>query len=257
MKRTFRHRTLSVVAWAASLFSAALLHAQDKPPVIQTNAPWESSAALGFTLTRGNSENLLLTATILTQRKSPMDEIALGANGAYGETTDTTTDKTTRNAALLHGFAQYNRFFTTNWYGYARLDGLHDDVADIHYRVSFSPGVGYYFIKNDKTRLSAEVGPGVVNERVGDKSDTYATLRLAEKFERKFNASVKVWESFEFLPQVDLWKNYIINAEVGVESALNKQLSLRTSVLDTYDNVPAPGRKNNDIKLVTAIAYKF
>jgi hypothetical protein len=32
---------------------------------------------------------------------------------------------------------------------------------------------------------------------------------------------------------------------------------LRVYLDDTYNNVPAPGRKKNDLKLVAAVAYKF
>ena len=52
-------------------------------------------------------------------------------------------------------------------------------------------------------------------------------------------------------------KNDILNAEIGLETDLTDKMSLRTFLQDTYDNVPAPGRKKNDLKLVTAIAYKF
>lgn len=226
-------------------------------PVPEVKSPWESSAALGFTLTRGNSKTLLFTASAVASRKEKMNELSFGADATYGESTDTKTDVTTKNANAVHGFIQYNRLFNERLYGYARLDGLHDDIADIAYRISFSPGLGYYFIKNDKTLLSGEVGPGVINEKTGSGTDTYATIRLAERLEHKFNPTVKLWQSFELLPQVDRFSNYILNSEIGVEAALSKQMSLRTYLQDSYDNEPAAGRKRNDLKLVTALAYKF
>jgi putative salt-induced outer membrane protein YdiY len=61
----------------------------------------------------------------------------------------------------------------------------------------------------------------------------------------------------EYLPQVDRWGNYIINSEIGVDTALTKKTSLKVFAIDSYDNEPAPGRKKNDLKLVTAIGYKF
>ena len=144
-------------------------------------------------------------------------------------------------------------------------------MADIHYRFSFSPGVGYYFIKNPKTFLAGEFGPGFVTERLHthihnandvhivsrDDDQEYMTLRFADRFEHKFSDSVRVWQMAEFLPQIDRWHNYIINAEVGVEVALSKKFSLRSYVQDTYDNEPAEGRKKNDLKWITALAYKF
>jgi putative salt-induced outer membrane protein YdiY len=250
-------RLVVVGALVFTTFLSRSLQAQNPVPVIQTNPPWQGSVAVGLTVTRGNSETLLFTANANAQRKGPRHEISLGADGTYGETTDIETDEKTRNAASAHGFAQYNYLFTERFYGYARFDALHDAVADVKYRLTFSPGLGYYFIKNPKTRLSGEVGPGLIHERVGTETDTYVIIRFAERFEHKFNDAVKLWQSVEFLPQVDRWKNYIINAELGVEAALTKTLSLRTFAQDTYDNEPAPGRKKNDLKIVTALAYKF
>jgi putative salt-induced outer membrane protein YdiY len=137
------------------------------------------------------------------------------------------------------------------------VDGLHDAVADFKYRVTLSPGAGYYFIKETNTTLSGEVGPGVIFERLGTNDHTYMTLRLAEKFEHKFSDRVRLWQSLEFLPQVDKFNNWILNAEVGVETKMSAKLGLRVFALDTYDNQPAPGRKKNDLKLVTALAYHF
>ena len=134
---------------------------------------------------------------------------------------------------------------------------MHDAVADVEYRITFSPGAGYYFIKNDNTKLSGEVGPGVVYEKQGDQTLTYMTLRVAERFDQKLGEHAKLWQSLEFLPQVDDVQNFIVNAELGIETGLTKKLSLRTYLQDTYHNVPAAGRKKNDLKLVTALAYKF
>ena len=44
---------------------------------------------------------------------------------------------------------------------------------------------------------------------------------------------------------------------VAIEAALTKSLSLRSYVQDNYDHRPAAGRKKNDIRWVTAVAYKF
>lgn len=225
-------------------------------PVLE-KSPWESSASLGVTLSKGNTDTLLMTANILSTRKDPKNELRLGADATYGE------NQGDRSAEAVHGFAQYNRLFTERFYGYVRLDGLHDEIAGIIYRVSFSPGVGYYFIKDKQTTLSGEVGPGVIHERLDGKNgtqdtdDTYMTIRLAERLEHKFSDTVRLWQSVELLPQVDRFSNFLLNAELGIETALSTKLSLRTYLVDNYDNEPAPGRKNNDLKLVAAIAYKF
>ncbi len=220
-----------------------------------TNTPpvpkWDTSVSMGLTLTRGNSDTEVFTAQILSDKKEDANEYHLGADGSYGK------NQGVKNNETLHGFAQYNRLFTERAYGYARVDALHDAIADVEYRLTLSPGIGYYFIKRPMTSLSGEFGPGFVYEKQGNTTEGYITLRFAEKFEHKFNDRSKLWQSVEILPQVDNFDNTIIKSEIGIETAISGNFSLRTYVQDTYDTEPAPGREKNDLKLVAAIAYKF
>jgi putative salt-induced outer membrane protein len=212
---------------------------------------WETTASIGVTVTQGNSDSILGAAQVLSQKKWGPHEMRIGADGTYGEL------EGEKNVEGLHGFAQYNRLFSERAYGYLRLDGLHDAIADIEYRFTFSPGAGYYFIKNEQTTLSGEAGPAFIYEKQGSESTGYMTARLAERFEHKFNENVRLWQAIEFLPQVDDLNNFLINAEIGVESKLTPKLSVKVFAIDNYDNEPAPGREENDLKVVTALGYTF
>jgi len=148
--------------------------------------------------------------------------------------------------------------FTDRFYGHARVDALHDDISDVYYRVTLSPGVGYYFIKEKRTTLAGEIGPGLVTENQSGDYNTYATLRIAERFEHKFKNEARIWQSIEFLPELGHFHNYIINAEIGVDAPLSKKLFLTAYIQDTYDNeIPQGPRRNNDLKLVSGLKYKF
>ena len=59
------------------------------------------------------------------------------------------------------------------------------------------------------------------------------------------------------IPQANKANNFLINAEAGVESALTEKLNLQLVLQDNYANIPAPGRKNNDLRLISALAFKF
>jgi putative salt-induced outer membrane protein len=230
--------------------SAALACAGTYAQNANTNK-WETTASVGVTVTQGNSDSILANAQVLSQKKWGVNEMRLGADATYGEL------DSEKNVEGVHGFGQYNRLFTERAYGYLRLDGLHDAIADIEYRFTFSPGAGYYFIKNAQTTLSGEAGPAFIYEKVGSETTGYFTARLAERLEHKFNENVRLWQSVEFLPQVDDLNNFLINGEIGVESKLTPKLSVKVFAVDNYDNEPAPGRKENDLKVVTALGYTF
>lgn len=245
-----RHLTSLLVTAGLVAGSHGRALAQTQPPPPPPPA-WESAATLGFSLTKGNSDTLLLTGIVKTQKKGPQDEWAFGADGAYGE------NNSVQNNDNVHGFGQYNRLFSERWFGYVRADALYDGIADVDYRVSLSPGIGYYIIKEKATTLAAEVGPGVVFEKLGGEEDTYATLRLAERFEHKFNDQARLWQRAEYLPELSDFGHYLFNFEVGVGASLTKKLELTVMFVDNYASQPAAGRKHNDMKLVSGITYKF
>jgi len=228
-------------------------------PAPATNR-WESVVAAGVTLTRGNSRNFLGTASLNTAKKWRSDELLLGANGGYGETTATVsgTNITSKTADYLKGSAQWNHLFSERLYGGLRLNAEHDDIAQVNYRLTVSPLAGYYFLKRTNTFLSGEVGPSYVYEKLdGQESHGYFGGRVGERGEYRFKSGAKLWESAEWIPQVDHFDNWILNSEAGIAAPINKTLDLRLVIQDNYNNQPAPGRLKNDFKLIAGVGLKF
>ena len=226
------------------------------PPPPETRA-WVTTAAVAATLTRGNSENFLATISLDTKRKWEHNDLAFGVSGGYG---DSTTDNTySKNTEFLQGYGQYNHLFTDRFYGGLRLDGQYDGIAGIEYRVKITPLAGYHIIKNDKMDLSVEAGPSAVFEHLqGEDSTVYAAIRFAESFEYKLAPGTRVWETLGYIPRIDEWAdNYLLNFEAGIDTAIAKGWSLRVVFQDMYASQPAPGKKDNDMRLLAGIAYKF
>jgi putative salt-induced outer membrane protein YdiY len=228
------------------------------PPAVPTNG-WKSSVAVGVTLARGNADTTLASFAANTEKKWTQNDLMFGADGLYGRSKLPNNPQIQTTAETAHGFSQYNRSFGDGFYAYGRADGFHDGVADIKYRLTLAPGVGYYFVTNKIVDLSLEAGPGYIKEQLDGKTESFATLRVAQKFHYAISPHARLWDTIEFLPQADHLDNYIVNAELGVESALTKKnkLNLRTVLQDSYNNVPAAGRLKNDLKLIAALAYKF
>lgn len=266
MKKTQKFYWMA--ATLAVLGATASSRADDAINVATATNHWVSAAAAGLTMTRGNSDTFLSTLSLGTARKWEQSELTMGVDGTYGtsKTEETNPNPPPANhrvthttAQSVHGIIQDNWLFTDRLYAYARVEGLHDEVADIRYRLSLSPGAGYYFIKNKAMDLSGEVGPGYIVERLGKDNKSFATLRVGEKFHYALSDRARIWQTAEYLPQVDRFSNYIVNFEIGLEADLSssKKFSLRTFLQDTYNHEPAKGREKNDAKLVAALAYKF
>jgi Protein of unknown function, DUF481 len=264
MKRNPRNprSLLTHLCNAAILISTASALAADPTPATPPPPKWEGVAAADVSLTRGNSSDFLGTVSLNLKRKWDCNEILLGGFAGYGETHP--KDKVeTRTQDYLRGFGQWNHLFTERFYGGIRLEGLHDDIANVDYRFTVSPLAGYYLIKETNTFLAVEAGPSWIHERLfvpGPGSDfehSYIALRFADRFEYKFSSGAKIWQTAEFLPSVEHWADYIVNFEAGVSAPITKSLDVRLVLQDTYDNKPAPHRLKNDFRLGAGLGYRF
>ena len=245
-------KQLAIVLLLGGVMSVQAQDAAPEPKVEEKPKPkWERSVAAGLTLTKGNSDTVLFTANAVGLRKWDQNELEAGAALAHGKNSGTV------NTESFSGHVQYNRLFYEKAYGLFRTDALHDSIADVELRLTISPGFGYYLIKEEKRNLSFEVGPSFVYDRLGSGENSYMALRLGEKYDMAISERARLWQSLDLLPQVDDLNNFIAKLELGVEADLTKKMSLRVTLQDVYDNEPAPGRQENDIRLVSGIAYKF
>lgn len=244
---------LTTSAWSLlGMGSITLIGTAQTPPAEAPRSTWKTTASVGAALTRGNSDTVTATVTLNSERKWAQNEVFFGAGATYGETDDTTT------AANAAGFLQYNRLINERLFGFVRVDALHDDVADIAYRLTFSAGAGCYLVKNDKFTLSLETGPGYVLEKYHhqDQRD-YATIRFGEKFTWQISKTARLWQSLDYAPKIDDWADYLLTAEIGIATKITESLDLRVVATDNYRSEPAPGRTENDFKLVAGVGYTF
>lgn len=213
---------------------------------------WEHTLALGVTATSGNSDTKLGTASWLSEFMS------LGGNltrfSADGQNGESDGKKSADNAK---GNINHKHLLGERTYAVGDVAALYDSVADINYRVTVSPGLGYYLMKNDAATLSTDIGPAYVWEKLGGVENDYAALRVAQRYERKLGTNAKVWQSAEYLPQIDDFDKYIVSGELGVEAPLTAAINLRLVFKDQYDNIPAAGRERNDTQIVGAVALKL
>lgn len=232
-------------------------------PAAPGAALWQSTAAAGANVTRGNSETMVLNGGVISAFKRDKNEARVGVEANYGETqvkqgTGTNeTKRTDTNVNNARAFAEYRRLLTERNYVYGNGEVLQDDIADIDYRFTVGPGVGRYFVMNDRQKLSGETGVTYIKTKQGGTTDDTVALRVAERYDLKVSATASLWESAEYLPSLEDFTRCLVNAEVGVEAAMNAKLSLRVVVQDKYNSDPAPGKEENDLAVIAGFSYKL
>ena len=94
-------------------------------------------------------------------------------------------------------------------------------------------------------------------ELATDEEDDYWAVRLAVRHDHVLSKTAKTWESLEYLPRADDWADYLLQAEAGVEAALNARFNLRLVLQDRYDSEPPAGIDENDLTVVASLVSKF
>ena len=233
---------------------AACEKATDPCSPVKEKGAWEKSMALGLNMTSGNSDTLLVTAMGAARRETDQDLMDFGAAVSYGEDDaleESTGSSTTRND--LRANAGYNYKISELVYAGLGSKFLHDEIADVKYRLNLNPTIGYFLLKDADFSLGIEGGPGYTFEKVAEESDDYFSPRIADRFDWVISCTSKLYQSAEVLFDISDSENYLINAEIGVESALSTDLSLVVSLRETYDHQPAEGRDKGDLALISAL----
>jgi putative salt-induced outer membrane protein YdiY len=225
--------------------------AADKPAPKPEQNVWLTTGSIGYTMITGNADAALLTLGLDTVKYTDVDEIRLGALGAYGEADGA------RNNQMARAKAQYNRVLKGPFYAGLSTDFLHDDVADLSYRITPSALLGAYLIKTETTKLAVEAGPAYTFEKQGGEDANYFSVLVRQRFDTVLNARTKVFQSVAALFNVENGDDYILTGEIGTDVKLVGNFNLRVSLQDIYDPLPAAGAENNELRLVSGISINF
>ncbi|MDA7882566.1 DUF481 domain-containing protein, partial [Akkermansiaceae bacterium] len=212
----------------ASLLCSGLAFGDTSPA-----SPWKVTGAANFALASGNSDSLSHSLQFSAKYAKGKNEASFGADWLYSESDGVTATDSFRL------FGQYNRLITDHFFYGANASCLTDHVADLDYRAEIGLGLGYYLIKNDKTSLSLETGPGLAWEEQGGERHDLVINRFVERLEHQLSERAKIWQSIVFTPKADDFNDYNLIAEAGIDTALSTHWALRSSVRYQYDSSPA------------------
>lgn len=226
-----------------------LLPGEEKAP--EKKDGWISTAALGFSLKKGNSDKLGYNLAWNTLYRDSEREFFFDLGYNYSEDNgSTSTDR-------LSSRIQYNRYLSKRFYIGGVLSFLRDDPADIDYRLTPAFLAGYSVIKNSTTNLSLEAGPSYTFEKVGGIGDDYASLVAAERFSHQLTKRVALKQSVVYTAELSDFENFTTIAALAVDTKMSDRLIWRLGAEYSYENTPAANRQRHDTLVSSSIAVKF
>jgi putative salt-induced outer membrane protein YdiY len=219
---------------------------------------WTGSVVAGGLVTRGNSDTTSLNVNAEASRRTLKDRLSGSGSYIYSRerSPDTGDKNTTADNWSLAG--KYDYFFTKKFYGFASLRAEHDRIADLDLRLTPSLGAGYQWVERPDLNFNTEAGLAWVYEEYSDAdSDDHVAARLAYHVDKKFNERVSLRHNLEYLPSLEDGSDFNVNADLGVRTALTKNMFTEVKVEWKYDATPAPGAAKNDQRFLLGVGWSF
>jgi len=215
---------------------------------------WKSSVEFGLNGSAGNTDRQSLRFVFKTRRKT--EKIETSFNSLLRMTQQESSDAV-RQLTLDGRNDWFNQDIKSLRY-FAEGKVELDEAKPWDYRVSGFGGIGYEFIKNEKTSLVGRSGFGG-SQRIGIDDDEFrAEAFLAANVSHKLTDQQNIKAAVEYLPDTSTWQEYRLNANAAWEVKIDPEsdMYLRMGVANRYDSDPGNARPN-DLDYFVNIGWSF
>jgi putative salt-induced outer membrane protein YdiY len=225
----------------------AALNPPPKEPV-----SWKGNITLGGNLQSGNSETMNISTGLSAVRRSENDRFSLSF--LYNRTEDD-GNKTAENT---YGQLKYDYFFSQKWYLYLNIDMLSDEFADINFRTTIGPGVGYQIWEEDDKALSLEAGGAYTSEdRDQGEDNDWVSARAGVNYMQKLFGRILFTDQFVIYPDLEDTGEYLLRNEASLVTDIGTKLAFKLSNIWERDSSPDPGLDEDDLTWILGLQYSF
>jgi putative salt-induced outer membrane protein len=239
------------------------------------NGGWAGSGEFGYASAHGNSRTENANAKLgLSQEneywknnfyldglRSKGDVAVTDANGNIVNRLSTTANRYDGGASV--GYKLDPRSYIVSAVRYE-----HDDFGANIWQGTVSVGYGYIALKNQRTELSFEIGPGykryrsadaiedIDGESVAVRQDSQSEMVARGLINYKFRITDNTAFEDTFLTEAGSKNKYYQN-DAGVSVSMTKKMALKVGFQVRYNSDTLPGIKNTDTLTTTNLVYNF
>lgn len=219
---------------------------------------WSDKAALSFVAVGGNASSqslgfsnefkyawvdaaLAFSAGGVRVATTTIDRTASGSSLAGATIVETRTTKT--STETYHANLRYDHNLTDRmqWFGFAGWE--RNLPAGLEARYTGLAGLGYWWIKADRTKVFTDAGIGYTKEdqvfRPAGAEDRFGTFRLGAKLEKMLFAASTLTSELNLSTSFKDSRNYLAVWRNAFTTNLSSQLALKVGCDLTYQNRPA------------------
>ncbi len=226
----------------------------------------ELKLSAGGLLATGNSRSMAATGSGQLRLRRQLNEYSASIAGNYGRSAPTPADDMRTSVSNLQGRVRYDRFLSEHWSLFVAQSARKDRFQGLALRLNFDPGLAYYIFDEDKHRLWAEVGYDYqydIRENAAlrasptpiDKTEGRHSARGFLGYENNINEILRFNTGVEYIQSVQESKNWRLNWDTGLSSAISNKFSFATTFSLRYDNNPLTGVRKTDTLTALNLVY--
>ncbi len=221
---------------------------------------WHGNFDLGFNYQRSTIDTSGLTIGFDTTRSKAPTRLILGASYRYNAEKKQDQPSSTLQDEIK-GLIRGEYDFTERLYSFASDDVKYDTIERLRIRSVPKAGAGYTIYREnlDEKRqnlLRAEAGGGWVYQKFfGGTEDNYfaAVFGVLAAYTLPYDSKFDL--RFDYLPAIDDWANrYLLRHTASLTVPMFDLVSAKLSLVDDYNNKPAPDAARNSLYLTIGLS---
>jgi hypothetical protein len=220
---------------------------------------WAGSLDVQFSRSRGNVETNTFTLGARAGRNTTRSSLSFGATAIRASAPTEKGLALVANA--IRGNGLYSLNLTTRTYAFARSVVEFDEFQRLDLRAVAASGVGWYAIKNEKTKLDLFGGGAYAKEFFSSgtpRKRNRPEALVGEEFTHKISERTQFSESLIYFKNLQGGTRVLFDA--SLMTGLNRWLSWQISFSDRYLSNPpvfVPAVKKNDTFLTSGLRITF
>lgn len=223
---------------------------------------WSGNFDLGLSLAQGTVDSTSFSTALGAERRKSPTRFVFGSGFLYG-TQKKRGESQTKLADQLFGELRGEYDLTERIFAYG--DGYAEYNAIQRLSIRGIPGAGFgYKIwkpeeKDSKDFLAGTVGGSWVYEKYfGGDDRNYMAIAFGAETHVSLPYNAVFTASAQYLPAVDDFQNdFLIRSQADLSVPVWKQLALKFSVADDYDNTPAEDTSYNYLTMMVGVSAQL
>ncbi len=226
-------------------------------PPAKSEPKWTGSISAGFTATTGNTSTEAMNAGVSLARRGEKDRATVGADYAKGKQKIGGVKTTTEDWWRVK--AQYDYFISKKFFAFVNGRYEKDSIALLDRRVVLGGGGGYQWIESEKTNFATTAGLASLYEKFSNQlnSTSELSLQLGYNFDTQLHKNVKFLHDLTYFPALDDFSDYYLTARAEVRASLIGTMFANFKTIFNFDQTPAVGQSDTDIKYIIGVGATF